>query len=391
MKICILAPRFPFPETGGDVLRMNHIAQYLKEKGHQVVLVSFYESASDLKNKNTGIYKRIYLVKRSVIISAVHVMKALFSKTPLQCAYYNSDNYLKVFQMVLQQEKPDLYIAHTGRMVQYLEACSLRKQSIVDLADALSKTYSLVNISSLNSYKKYVYCIERKRIQKFEQFLISKYRKVILVSEADKQFLGNKESLFVHKMGIPLNKQYPKNYNEGKIVFVGNMRTLQNQDAAVYFAKQIFPKLIKIKPGITFHIIGAEPPIRIQKLSDRKSIFVTGFVESIEREIENACLAVAPVRIAAGIQNKVLISMANHVPVVLSKTISLGITELVSGKNCYIAEKDSDYIRYCLRLLNSERERNLIADAGYKMVDKYYGWQQVLRGYENMPDESGGK
>lgn len=386
MKICILAPRFPFPEAGGDVLRLNCIAGYLKSKGHTVILVSFYDNTFDLVTENTHIYDKMYLVKREKIISLLNVMRSFPSKVPLQCAYFYSEDYLKKFKAVAENEKPDLYIAHTGRMVPYIEKCGLRKNSIIELTDALSKTYSLVNVSKSNTYKKFVYMIEKKRIKRLEDFVISKYKKVILISDSDKEFLGNKSCLYVYKMGISVNKSYPQNYKADKIVFVGNMRTLQNQDAVIYFAETIFPQLRKKKSDLKFYVIGAEPTAKIEKIADNKSIFVTGYVEDIGKEIEDACFAVAPVRIAAGVQNKVLMAMANHVPVILSDVISCGIPELISGKNCYIARKDEDYVEYCMRLLDNPGIRNSMADAGFQMIQNCYDKNRLLEGYEEMPD-----
>ena len=64
MKICLLTPRFPFPENGGDVLRINNIARYFKSQGHELLLVSFYDGMINMDDAK-GLYDKIYLIKRN--------------------------------------------------------------------------------------------------------------------------------------------------------------------------------------------------------------------------------------------------------------------------------------------------------------------------------------
>ncbi|MDR1617033.1 MAG: glycosyltransferase family 4 protein [Syntrophomonadaceae bacterium] len=141
-------------------------------------------------------------------------------------------------------------------------------------------------------------------------------------------------SLWVYTNGIRCVNPILPDCDSNKIVFVGNMRTLQNQDAVVYFVSGIFPLVKKARPGAVFHIVGDEPPQFIRNMNYAKNIVVSGFVNSVEDEIKDAAVAVAPVRIAAGIQNKVLISMACGLPVVLTSLIASAIPELQSGTNC---------------------------------------------------------
>lgn len=193
------------------------------------------------------------------------------------------------------------------------------------------------------------------------------------------------KSLYVYANGVQCLPNIKIEYNKNKIVFVGNMRTLQNQDAVHFFVYDIMPIIKKDVPEVVFHIIGAEPPAHIQKLDNGEDIIVSGFVNSVEDEIKDAACSVAPVRIAAGIQNKVLVSMACAVPVVLTSLISAGIPELVSNKNCYIADDKSDFAHAVISLMQNKDMRNSIAKAGYDMVSSEYSWNKKLDGYEELP------
>ena len=87
MKICILTPRFPMPECGGDLLRINYIARYLKSQGHQLVLVSYTEEAPDIAAAQQ-LYDKVYTVQRSKMASTMFSALFMLTGRPIQCGYY---------------------------------------------------------------------------------------------------------------------------------------------------------------------------------------------------------------------------------------------------------------------------------------------------------------
>ncbi len=389
MKICILTPRFPFPENGGDVLRINAIARYLKEKGSQLCLCSYTEGKVTDENliKAKCLYDNIYYIKRNKLASLFYSFISLLSGKPVQCGYYYSIRYKKLFSKVCLVEKPDLYISHLLRMTPYLVNEQCRKKTIIEMTDALSKTYTLSSNIRGFSPKKWIYKIEKRRMEKYEQKVIAEYPKVVLVSKSDKVLLGNQKNIFVHTNGVNCISQLNDNYNPDKITFVGNMRTLQNQDAVLFFAKEIFPLVKEKKPDAFFEIIGAQPSEQIKELHDGKNIIVTGYVDSVEDELKDSCVAVAPVRIAAGIQNKVLVAMACGVPVVLTSLISQAIPELSDGINCFVQDSKEKIAEKIIDLMTDNNLRKLVARKGFEIVQENYSWNSKLDGYEILVQE----
>jgi len=387
MKICILTPRFPFPENGGDVLRINNIARYLKSRGHKLILVSFYEQQPDVTAAN-ALYDKVYVIRRNRFWSAIYSLIFMLLRKPIQCGYYFSMAYKRLLKRVVKEEEPELFIAHLLRMAPYLESLSLEQQSIIEMTDALSKTYTMSSTAKGNFLKRFIYGIEKPLIERYERAVISTFPKVVLVSQTDIDYLnkGNVKghnSLALHTNGVecPLLMGVV-GVDANKICFIGNMRTLQNQDAVVHFVNDIFP-LIKLEmPNAEFHIVGAEPSAIVKGLADNKNIFVTGFVDDLPSYVSDCCVAVAPVQVAAGIQNKVLLSMALKLPVVLSSLISRAIPELEHERNCYILDKPKDVAEACVRLMRDVGLRTMIAENGYEMVCERYSWQMKLSGYE---------
>ena len=388
MNICILTPRFPYPQYGGDALRINEVARHLKQQGHRLILVSLSDDVNPPVSQARQLYDKVYFVKRNKAMSLlIGAFNFLLGK-PIQCGYYSSGAYRKLLREVIRTEKPDLYLSHLLRMVPYLSELHLEQKSIIEMTDALSKTYILSSKAQGVGLLKYVYQLEQKLIARYEKYVTTHYPKVVLVSQADIDYLkqnikGDTSSLALHSNGVGYIENISTSYDADKICYMGNMRSMQNQDAALYFANEIFPLIKQKRPTAKFYIVGSLPPANIQAL-ESDDIIITGFVDDLEGFLQDASLLVAPIRVAAGIQNKVLVGMGCAVPVVLTSLISHAIPELTDGENCLIRDGEQPFADACLRLMGDPSLRNSIAQRGYEMVKQHYSWEEKLRGFEQL-------
>lgn len=386
MKICILTPRFPYPENGGDVLRINHIAQYLKQQGNQLILISFCEQEPDIKTAQK-LYDRVYCYRRRKYESILNSISFMLRDKPIQCGYYYSTHFQKIINKIIKKEQPQRFIVHLLRMVPYIPE-QLIEKTTVEMTDALSKTYTLSQKSKGHSIKKYIYCIEKRLIKKYEKKVAEAFPKTVLVSQADIDYLNSfvdstKSNLCLHTNGVD-NQLITMNasVNNNKICFIGNMRTLQNQDAVLHFYNDIFPEIHRRNNNALFYIIGAEPPAKIRDIAKHDNhVVVTGFVESLLETAADSCLAVAPIRIAAGIQNKILMAMAMGIPVVMSSLVAKAIPGLMQNENCIIEDDNYNFAAHCITLMGSSEKRNMIARKAALMVKKHYSWDIKLQGY----------
>jgi glycosyltransferase involved in cell wall biosynthesis len=387
MKICFLTARFPFPQYGGGALRINEIARYLKSQGHELVLVSLLDYPTPALEEASRIYDRIYYTKRNAKTSYLHCVMNVFKMKPMQCGYYYSNDYRKLLKNVIFQEKPDLFIPHILRMVPYIEELRLEKRSIVEMTDALSKSYAQSIHAKGVGFKKIIFYLEHFLIRRYEKHVIRRFPKIILVSQADVDYLQTLDStiptnnLYVHANGVKSMDVVPGKYDSNKICFIGSMNYLPNQDAVSYIVKEIFPIIKKRVPTAKLHIVGSLPPPNIQALASG-DVIVTGFVQDLEVYIADSCLALAPIRVASGIQNKVLISMGCGLPVVLTSLIAKAIPELEDGINSIIRDDATDIADECVRLIQNKELREMISRNGYEMVCRHYSWKEKLSGYE---------
>lgn len=387
MNVCFLTPRFPYPEIGGDSLRVNNVAKYFKRKGHKVYLVSFYgEKEPDVKGAYE-LYEKIVMVKRNSFESCIYSFLYLLKGKPIQIGYFYSPRFLKALKSFIKKEEIDLFIPHALRLTEYIVKLGLVEKTIVEQTDAISKTYAMSNIGRGNSKLKFFYGIESKLTPKYEEYMLRTFRKVVYVSPSDVSYLSVKypwqKTAACYTNGFDLPETIVENYNCHKICLMGNMRTLQNQDAAIFFKEEVFPLILQKEPDTVFYIVGAEPSKRILDLAS-DHIVVTGFVDRVEDVIQDACMCVAPVRIAAGIQNKVLVSMGCGVPVIMSSLIAQPIPELENEINCIIEDNPNRLAEHCLSLMKDKNRRNSIAAAGRQLIKDHYSWDKTLEGYETF-------
>ena len=383
-KICLLTPRFPVPEIAGDVVRINNVARQLKRQGHTLVLVSFTEVDNPDVEGALKLYDKVYTVRHSKLGAYLQTLKAMMCGWPMQRGYYRSADYKRLLNEVIKKEQPDTFLAHMARMTSYLEDLNLEDKSIVEMSDAFSLKYKYSIQTKGFSVMKLISRIERKLIYKYEKKVIGNFPRVVLVSSSDIEYLQREfpesRSLKLHSNGVTCANEVSLDYDAEKICFIGNMRSLQNQDAVLHFVNEILPRILAKRPNVKFYVVGAEVPSKIQRLAN-DHVVVTGYVENLIDTIKDACLTVAPMTVATGIQNKVLISMANGIPVVMSSRAANGIPEITNGKEAMVCDDEEEFANGCLALIEDREQRNGIGQAAYDLVRTNYSWEKQLSGY----------
>ena len=159
------------------------------------------------------------------------------------------------------------------------------------------------------------------------------------------------------------------------LVFTGNMDYWPNADAATWFATDIMPLLRASRPGIEFHIVGANPGPAVQRLATLPGVRVTGRVPDVRPYVAHAAVCVAPLRIARGIQNKVLEAMAMARPVVASPQAFEGV-RATAGRDLLVADGAAATVAAIAAVLDGAHPN--VAAAGRRAVEADYAWSATL-------------
>jgi len=159
------------------------------------------------------------------------------------------------------------------------------------------------------------------------------------------------------------------------LVFTGNMDYWPNADAAIWFAREVMPGLREIHPNIKFWAVGANPGPEVLALAKLPGVHVTGRVQDVRPYVAHAAAIVAPLRIARGIQNKVLEGMAMGKVVIASPPAFEGV-RAQAGHDLLVADGAAEFVRAITEVLSGGHKN--LAEAARKTMEQGYAWTFVL-------------
>ena len=158
------------------------------------------------------------------------------------------------------------------------------------------------------------------------------------------------------------------------LVFVGGFRHPPNVDAAVWFAREVMPLVLRRLPAVVFHCVGSDPPEVVQALAGLEGVVVHGHVPDLVPMMENLRIAVAPLRYGAGVKGKVNLSMAHGQPVVATSTAVEGM-HLTEGKDVLVADDPQGFADAVVRLYEDEALWSALSGNGLDNVARHFSMQ----------------
>jgi glycosyltransferase involved in cell wall biosynthesis len=379
-KLLVLTPRYPFPVIGGDRLRIYNQCKELSKK-YELTLLSLCETHNELGSElpNDGVFTRIERVFLSKIQSYFNAFVALFSFKPLQVAYYYSSSFQELVNREL--EKHDLVLCHLIRTTDYVRHFNGLK--VVEMTDAISLNYKRVKENNdLKGLKSWIYRIEQKRLLSYECQIINEYNLCSLISPIDQHYLEqhcrSNNHFVISGNGVDISnfpfhyQPYEKKRSPLRLVFIGAMSTLQNFDAAYWFASKTLP-LIASDFDVVFEVIGHIPDGYKEKLASLNNVILHGGVESVSLAAKGAHIGVCPMRIGAGVQNKVLEYMALGLPCI---STSLGLEGINANnlEHLLIADTPQEFCEAVKKITLDSLASEKMANNARTLIDTKYSW-----------------
>jgi sugar transferase (PEP-CTERM/EpsH1 system associated) len=381
MRILCLTSRLPYPPNRGDRLRAFHFIEHLSRE-HELSLVSFIANESERGHLAPlrDYCQDVRVLPMSPWRSALSTALNIWRREPLQALYYRLGAMRRLVDDLVATSGFDAAYVHLFRMAPYV-AHHPQLYRIVDLTDVISKEIDL-SLPYRDPASRAVYRLERGRISHYEQWVAESFDETWLISESDRQALAHacpQANIRVVPNGVDLEQFHPTGQacRPDSLIFVGHLRVLHNMDAATHLAQDILPLVQKEVPACTLNIVGADPAPQIQKLGQSPDITVTGFVPGLNDYLNRAAVFVAPLRFAAGIQNKVLEAMAAGRPVVTSSLVGDGLGA-VPGREILVADDAQAIANQIVTLLANAPLREQIGRAGRQFVEQRYSWNLAV-------------
>jgi sugar transferase (PEP-CTERM/EpsH1 system associated) len=389
-EILFLAHRVPWPPDRGDKIRSHHILNKLKTMA-PVHVGAFADDARDLEcaeAEQAGLASlHVELRDKPQWLAGI---EALAKGAPVSLTSFGSRTMQDYVDATLVSGKISHIFVFSGLMAQYVPADFAGKliMDFVDVDSAKFESYA----GEGGGFMRWVHEREGKKLSEYEAEVANRADASLFVSEAEAKLfrdrsgaenvaaLGNGIDTVFYDPAAKIKKLHPV-FPDPLIVFTGQMDYRPNIEAVADFAHNAFPAIRAAHPETTFAIVGRNPTQAVVDLSALPGVMVTGAVDDVRTWLNGADVVVAPLRIARGIQNKVLEAMAMARPVVASTAAAEGI-DAVAGQHFMVAKDAAEEAIIVTSLLTDTKKRIALGKAAREHVIAHYGWDQQLAGLD---------
>jgi len=336
--LLFLCHRIPFPPNKGDKIRSFNMLKALSEF-YDIYLTCFVDDPFDWQyaDKLDKYCQQKLLIKQNKTLSKIKGLQAFISGEAISVPYYYSREMAKWTSDIITVHNIKQVFVYSSSMAQYVEGERYLSQNrIIDFVDVDSDKWNQY-AEGKTGLARWVYKREWRKLQSLENKIAEKFQHSLFVSPQEanlfKLQVPQSVSLKVSSMlnGVDTEFFDPKNSDVEAmdenidVVFTGAMDYWANVDAVIWFCHKVW-RLIRAKhPNARFYVVGGNPSPQIKALDAKQGIKVTGRVVDVRPYILGAKVAVAPLQIARGLQNKVLEAMSMAKPVVVTSMAIEGI------------------------------------------------------------------
>lgn len=391
-RALLLVHRIPYPPDKGDKIRSWRLFQFLAER-FDLSLGCFVDDRQDMQHCEflRGACEAAHFVPLDPFWAKLKSAKGFLTGEALSLPFYQSTSMHNWVTEQLREKPFDLAFGFSSSMAPYLQDKAIAKIRMMDLVDADSDKWR--QYAAEKSFPmRPIYQREAKLLAKTEAAISQWADQTFLITPEEAELVQNLPGATTDKInywrnGVDTDYFSPHTEFEGEarssdLIFTGAMDYWANEQAILWFVEKVWPLLREKRPDLKFSIVGARPGPVLQKLNDESSIRVTGRVADIRPWLAQAKIAIAPLRIARGVQNKVLEAMAMGRPVIASDDAASGLER--EAKACFqIIENDNGkdvgaWVKAIDTMLKDEVGAEALGRKAREFVEEHYSWDAQL-------------
>jgi sugar transferase (PEP-CTERM/EpsH1 system associated) len=390
-ELLYLVHRIPYPPDKGDKIRSYHLLKHLTRR-YRVHVGAFVDDAEDWRHADAlrSLCATVHLVGIRPGLAKLGALSGLLTGEALTLGYYRHPDMAAWVRQRLDAgvRRVVCYSSAMARFVIDTEGVR-RVMDFVDMDSDKWRQYAATRPWPLS----WLYRREAERLLAWERRVAAEFDASLFVSEreaADFRSAAPESSQRIgwYDNGVDADyfspeRAYDNPYPPGiePLVFTGAMDYWPNVDAVTWFAREVLSAVRQRRPTAVFYVVGSRPAAQVQALARLPGITVTGRVPDVRPYLAHAAAAVAPLRIARGVQNKVLEAMAMARTVVVSPQALEGI-RTVAGEEVLLADVPKGFIEATLRALNGPT----LGPAARRRVVHDYAWNACLARVDALID-----
>jgi len=395
-ELLFLAHRIPYPPDKGDKIRSWHVLRHLA-RTHDVHLGCFVDDPDDWRHE--GILRELcgecLFLPFHPRRARIRGLAAFVDGGPLTLRCYRDRRLADWVENLRRRRRIDRIYVFSSAMAQYVldDGAGRRVIDFVDVDSDKWRQYA----ANKSGPAAWVYAREARRLLAYERRVARAFDASLFVSPAEAELFralapesaGRVQSL---ANGVDIDFFSPEHAfddpfggDRDAIVFTGAMDYWANVDAVTWFADAVLPLVRERHPEARFRIVGSKPAAEVRRLARRPGIEVTGRVPDVRPHVAHATLAVAPMRIARGVQNKVLEAMAMGRAVVTTPQGLEGIAA-EAGREIVVAEEAAAFADAVCDLLAGADAAAEIGRRARARVVGSYSWGATLTPLDGLLD-----
>ena len=381
MRIFFIGQRVPFPPDRGDKITTYNEIRHLSTK-HEVHVFCLADGRRDLDNI-PGLRRYAKSVTAVPVVgwaSKLRALDAMLAGKPLSVAAFNEAKLHDAVTRKFSELQPDLIIVYSCNVAQYAEHFP-QVPRIMQFAELDSSRWGQFARRSRLPMR-WVYAIEERRFFASERHIARTFSHALVCTAAEQRDFerlipGAPVSLVGNGVDLDYFRSTGVAKRSGSIVFTGVMDYFPNIDAVVWFCDEVLPIVQQQIPGAGLTICGSRPAAAVRRLAKRRGVTVTGRVPDTRPYMDEAELFIAPMRMARGIQNKLLEALAMGLPCVASQTAARG-TVVQDGEGILAADDPEEFAEHVVRLLRDGAFRAAMASKARAAAEENYRWEAQL-------------
>ena len=390
--LLLLVHRIPFPPNKGDKIRSYHLLAHLAAR-FKVHLGTFVDDPDDWKYMDE--VKRLcgetYFGTLKPATAKLRSLAGLANGRPLSLEYYNDQRMRMWVREILERHPVGRVVVFSSAMAQYAEYIRGARR-VIDFVDVDSDKWTQYADDKPWPLS-WLHRREGRVLLRYEREIASSFDHALFVSEAEAKLFRtlapeSDDRIGYYSNGVDTDyfspdRSYDSPYGDGElpIVFTGAMDYWPNIDAVQWYAQKILHAVRARHPGAVFYIVGARPSEQVKALARLEGVVVTGTVPDVRPYIAHARVSVAPLRIARGIQNKVLEAMAMAKTTIVSAAALEGINA-EPGREVLLAGNEEHFVNATSACLGASLPA--IGAAARRKVVERYGWESNLAHVDDL-------
>lgn len=385
--ILYLTHRVPHPPNRGDRIRTYNFLRYLAQRTNVWLGCLADEPVSDETRQVLGeLCEKVAIVPVENKLRWVRAGLSFALGRTISEGAFHSPDLKETVRRWATEVRFDSTLCSSSVLTPYLRLTEFMPTGHhVDLIDVDSEKWFEYSQSS-SAPKSWIYGLEARRMRRLESSLSEWMRGITVVSEPEANLYrsfrpdGRIQAI---PNGVDVDYFSPDRsaaQNSGHTsgcVFVGALDYKPNIDGICWFAREIWPAILKQRPDETLKIVGREPVSQVHELNSLPGIEVVGTVPDIRPFLSEASVAVVPLRIARGVQNKVLEALAMAKAVVASPDPLVGLN-VEDGTHLFTAREPDEWVTRVVELLDDSSLRGDMGLAAQAYVTANHRWEQCL-------------